>query len=161
MTSDATTATANVLHHHLTAVLEADIAAILSDYSEQSVLYLPEGPLRGIVELRNFYTGFLENKPEGTFEILRRDVEGEIAYLVWKLGSAIPLGTDTFIIKWEDSGADVCGLSAVLSREPDPLETGPSRLQLCLPEQGGPARSLLILLPSICKTKILPKEVVR
>jgi hypothetical protein len=33
------------------------------------------------------------------FEMVRQDVEGELAYIVWKSASAVPLGTDTFIVR--------------------------------------------------------------
>ena len=41
-------------------------------------------------------------KPGASFEMLREEVEGEVAYLVWKAETAdhrYELGTDTYIVR--------------------------------------------------------------
>jgi len=73
----------------------------LSDYTENSVVYSPDGTVRGLDQLRAMFTSTLANIPhfmEG-FHILRQDCEGEIAFLVWKKDNVFPLGTDTYIIR--------------------------------------------------------------
>ena len=95
-------ATEATFQHHVDTVLEGNIDGILEDYSEESVLYLPTGPVRGLKALREFFISFMENKPEGfpeKFEFVRRDFEGELGYVVWKCGTSVLLGTDTFIIR--------------------------------------------------------------
>ena len=75
--------------------------AILSDYTESSIIYSPDGPVRGLDQLRAMFTNTVANMPnfmEG-FHILRQDCEGEIAYIVWKKDNVFPLGTDTMIIR--------------------------------------------------------------
>lgn len=102
MSKDTTKQTEATLTHHLQAFAEGDINAILADYVEESILYTPDGPLRGLLKLREFFSGMLENAPPGfmeNFEMVQQDVEGELAYIVWKSGSAAPLGTDTFIVR--------------------------------------------------------------
>jgi len=102
MSQELTKQTEATLTHHLQAFAEGDINAILSDYVEASILYTPDGPLRGLNQIRGFFSGVLENAPPGfmaNFEMVRQDVEGEIAYIVWQSGSAVPLGTDTFIVR--------------------------------------------------------------
>jgi len=97
-----TKATEATFQHHLDTVLEGNIEGILEDYTDKSVLYLPTGPVRGLKALREFFISFMENKPEGfpeKFEIVRRDFEGELAYVVWKCGTSVLLGMDTFIIR--------------------------------------------------------------
>ncbi len=97
-----TKATEATFQHHVDAVLKGDVDATLEDYTEQSVLYLPSGPVRGLKALREFFEGFLANKPKGfpeLFEITRLDFEGEMAYVVWKCGDSVLLGTDTFIVR--------------------------------------------------------------
>ena len=100
--STNTAETKATYERHLQAVFKGDIDAILSDYTGESVLYAPDGPIRGIEELREFFIPFMSNKPEGfpeSFEKIHEDVEGEIAYLVYKCEPAIPMGMDTFIIR--------------------------------------------------------------
>ena len=102
MSQDTTKQTEATLSHHLQAFAEGDLNAILSDYVEESVLYTPDGPTRGLSQIRGFFSGVLENAPPGfmeNFEMVRQDVAGELAYIVWKSGSVVPLGTDTFIVR--------------------------------------------------------------
>ena len=87
MSKTRTKETNAVLDNHLAAAQRGDLEAVLNDFSEDSVLFLPQGPDRGIAVLREFYTAFLAKPPSGfpkAFELLRRDVDGEVAYIVWK-----------------------------------------------------------------------------
>ena len=91
-----------VLGHHLEVVIAKDVDAILSDYTEASVLYTQERQFRGLDELREFFTGFvglLTPEVLAKFKMVRQDVEGEIAYIVWTVGDMIPLGSDTFVVR--------------------------------------------------------------
>jgi len=90
-----------VLVHHLQAFGEG-VDAILSDYTEESVLITPDGVVRGIDELRTFFDGFIKNSPPELFEafkFLRQDIEGEVAYILWKAEPYIKMATDTFVIR--------------------------------------------------------------
>tara|TARA_Y100000588_G_scaffold362417_1_gene424093 strand:- start:137 stop:325 length:189 start_codon:yes stop_codon:yes gene_type:complete len=42
----------------------------------------------------NLPPGFME-----AFTMVRQDVEGDVAYIVWAAGDFAPLGTDTFVIR--------------------------------------------------------------
>ena len=102
MSKTGTKETKAVLDNHLAAAQRGDLEAVLNDFSEDSALFLPQGPVRGIAELREFYKAFLTNPPSGfpkTFELLRRDVDGEVAYIVWKAEPGVQLATDTFLVR--------------------------------------------------------------
>lgn len=89
------------LTHHIQAINEG-VDAILSDYTEQSVLFTPEGPIRGLEGIRSFYENFINNSPRELLEALalvRQDTDGEIAYIIWKAEPYIPYATDTFVIR--------------------------------------------------------------
>jgi ketosteroid isomerase-like protein len=91
-----------VLDNHLATAQRGDLEGVLSDYSEDSVLFLPQGPVRGIAELREFFREFLAKPPSGfpkAFELIRRDVDGEVAYIVWKAEPGVRLATDTFLVR--------------------------------------------------------------
>jgi len=89
------------LAHHLQAFAEG-IEAILSDYTEESILFTPNGVIRGLDELRTFFEGFIKNSPPELFEalkFLRQDIEGEVAYTIWKAEPYIKMATDTFVVR--------------------------------------------------------------
>ena len=102
MSRRGTKETNAVLDNHLDAGLRGDLDAVLSDFSEDSVLFLPQGPIRGIAGLREFYESLLSHPPAGfpkAFKLLRRDVDGEVAYIVWKAEPGVLLATDTFVVR--------------------------------------------------------------
>ncbi len=100
--TDKTRQTEATLAHHLQAIGKGDIDAILSDYTEDSILFTPDGPVRGLDELRKFFEAFISNMPPGmmgAFKMVRQDIEGEIAYIVWTAEPFVALGTDTFVVR--------------------------------------------------------------
>jgi ketosteroid isomerase-like protein len=48
MLKEGTKETNAVLDNHLAAGLRGDLEAVLNDFSEDSVLFLPQGPVRGM-----------------------------------------------------------------------------------------------------------------
>jgi ketosteroid isomerase-like protein len=102
MGKNTTEKTLAVLGHHMQALLGGDLEAIVADYAEESILFTPDGPLRGLEGVRAFFAGILETTPPemmAAFEMVRQDGEGEVAYIVWHAPGFIPLGTDTFIVR--------------------------------------------------------------
>jgi hypothetical protein len=98
------TSTEATLQHHLDALADGDLDAVMSDYTEGSVVITPDGPLRGLVEIRKLFAKIVKDMlpPGSEFEMLRRDVVEEVAYTVWRGSSArfnFLIGTDTFIIR--------------------------------------------------------------
>jgi len=102
MSKTGTKETNSVLDNHLNSGLNGDLEGVLNDFSEDSVLFLPQGPVRGIAGLREFYKALLTKPPSGypkAFKLLRRDVDGEVAYIVWKAEPGVLLATDTFLVR--------------------------------------------------------------
>ena len=96
--------TESTLAHHLDSLLAGDIEAIMNDYAEDSVLITPDGPLWGRQEIRRLFGKILSNMlpPGSEFELLRKEIAGEVAYTVWRGDSpyfTLLMGTDTFIIR--------------------------------------------------------------
>jgi hypothetical protein len=93
--------TQSVLEHHLKGIGNSDVADILSDYAEQSVLYTPNGPISGLAALKQFFTEFFATIPPtfmSEFKMLRQDISGDVAYIVWRSGVFLQ-GTDTFVVR--------------------------------------------------------------
>jgi hypothetical protein len=95
MTTEAT------LAHHLQAISES-IDAIMSDYTEESVLFTQSGPIVGLTGIRAFFERFISDAPPALIPaptIVRQDIHGEVAYLIWKAEPFIALASDTFVIR--------------------------------------------------------------
>lgn len=94
--------TSQVLTHHLTAFGNNDLDEIMKDYTEESELFTPTGPLSGLEAIREFFEAFFIAIPTGSaFEMKQLGVKDHVAYIVWSSESAIakiPVGTDTFIL---------------------------------------------------------------
>jgi hypothetical protein len=94
--------TQDVLTHHSNAF--GDIVSTMADFTAESKLFTPEGLLRGPEAIRGFFEkSFAEfAKPGASFEMLRQEVDGDTAYIVWRAETAdnrYELGTDTFIVQ--------------------------------------------------------------
>ena len=92
-----------VITHHLQALSsKAGIDEVLDDYTESSVILTQNGPVRGLSEVRTLFEAFIAAlTPEvlGNFQIMRLDIEGEVAYLLFSAKPLASLGTDTFIVR--------------------------------------------------------------
>ena len=94
-------ATEATLTHHLQAFNEG-IDAIMLDFTPESVLFTPDGLLRGLDPIRAFFDTFLNTAPPELLQamtLIRQDVHGDVAYIVWKAEPYIPLATDTFVVR--------------------------------------------------------------
>ena len=96
--------TQEVLTHHLSCVGKGDLASTMADYTAESRFFTPDGLLRGPEAIRRFFVRLFEEfaKPGMSFEMLRQDIDGDTAYIVWKAETAdnrFEVGTDTFIVR--------------------------------------------------------------
>ena len=96
--------TKSVLDHHLRAVGDNDLEAIVSDYTEESIIMTPDSVYKGLDQIKAFFEALLPNFPaEGTsLEMKRMSIENDLAYITWRTTTPtlkVPFGTDTFIIK--------------------------------------------------------------
>ena len=104
MSDELTHETTNILNHHLSSFAKGDIDEIMKDYSEQSILFTPDGMFEGLEGIKNLFADFIPNylPPGSDFKMIRQDVKGQTAYIVWSAESKnylFPIGTDTFFIK--------------------------------------------------------------
>lgn len=102
MLSETTQQTATTLQHHLTAIAQGNLEAILSDYTQESVLFLPDKTLHGLDPIRDFFAALLATLPAdwmADFKMSRQDIDGEIAYIFWQAPPVFPLATDTFVVR--------------------------------------------------------------
>jgi ketosteroid isomerase-like protein len=94
--------TATTLTHHLEAILQTDVDAIMRDYTEASVLVTPQGQLVGLAAIRGFFSQFIASSPPellAAITLTHQEVTGEIAYIIWKAEPFIAFASDTFLIR--------------------------------------------------------------
>jgi ketosteroid isomerase-like protein len=94
--------TATTLARHLQAILQTDVDAVMRDYTEASVLVMPQGQLAGLAAIRGFFSQFIASSPPELFAALtvtHQELTGEIAYIIWKAEPFIPFASDTFLIR--------------------------------------------------------------
>ena len=94
--------TATTLTHHLEAILQTDLDAIMGDYTEASVLVTPNRQLEGLAAIRGFFSQFIASSPPELLKAItltHQEVTGEIAYIIWKAEPFIPFASDTFLIR--------------------------------------------------------------
>jgi len=102
MATGTTKQTEAVLAHHMEAIVAKDADGILEDFTENSVLFTPDGKVEGLTALRGFFEPFVAGLTDellASFQMDRQEVHGELAYIVWNAGSIIRLGTDTIIVQ--------------------------------------------------------------
>lgn len=92
-----------ILNHHVSAFIEADVNEILKDFTEKSEILTPDGGLKGLNAIRSFLEETFKMVPKGSaFELKQTIIRDNIAYVVWSGQSSfvnIPIGTDTFIVE--------------------------------------------------------------
>lgn len=96
--------TQEVLDHHLKAFGDRDMAATLSDYAADAVMFTADGPLKGHAAITPVFKAFFTEfaKPGVKFTMKRQTVEGDYAYLLWTAETAdnvYELATDAFVIR--------------------------------------------------------------
>lgn len=95
--------TEDVLDHHLEAFANQDLAEIMIDYDDESVVVTNMGIFRGLDEINNLFTDlFAEFSQAGTtLEVDDTIVEDYFAYILWHADTpdnVYEFCTDTFYI---------------------------------------------------------------
>ncbi|HEX3543463.1 MAG TPA: nuclear transport factor 2 family protein [Candidatus Acidoferrum sp.] len=98
------TTTSDVLDNHLKRFGENDLDGVLADYSSDVVLFIPDGPLKGLDAIKPFFHAIFSEfaKPGASFSMRQRYVEGDYAYILWSAETAdnsYEAATDTFVVR--------------------------------------------------------------
>ena len=95
--------TKEVLIHHLTAFGNNDLDEIMKDYTEKSEVLTPNGPLKSLGDIRQFFSDYFIAIPTGSaFEMKQMTIRHNVGYVAWSSESSIasiPMGTDTFVLE--------------------------------------------------------------
>jgi ketosteroid isomerase-like protein len=103
VTTEQAASTETVFNHHLQSVMAHDLAAIMSDYTDDSVMLTPQGPLRGLAALeatfRDFVLPLISEEFVQNMKVLRQDIVNDVVYLLWEVPGIAHLGLDVFVIR--------------------------------------------------------------
>ena len=95
--------TETVVRSHLQAFLEQKgLPTILADYDEEACFLTEEKAYRGKSEIQGFFESFIAALPPRAMErfaLRSLHIAGDVAYITWSVGRALPLGTDTFVVR--------------------------------------------------------------
>jgi len=94
----------NVVMHHLSSFLDNDLEAVMSDYTNKSVLITQVATYTGLVEIKAFIAGLITHFPKlrSSLELDKIVINDGLVYIVWHAKTPtleVALGSDTFIIK--------------------------------------------------------------
>lgn len=93
--------TQDVFASHLGAFAQG-LDALMADYTEQSTILLQSGTITGLVAIRQFFDSFLHDLRPGFWEavrIHRKDVCGDVAYIVWDARPFVAIAVDTLLVR--------------------------------------------------------------
>lgn len=96
--------TKEVITNHLERFGARDLDGILADYAADAVLFTPEGPLKGMDEIRGLFKQMIAEfeQPGANFTLRRLSADGDHGFIVWTAETAeqvYELGTDTFFVR--------------------------------------------------------------
>lgn len=96
--------TQEVLDHHWNTFKANDLEGVMADYTDESVLIIPDTTLVGLTALRahfsNVFTVF--PKDSTTLQLDKSVVHRDVGYIIWQATTPklkVTYGTDTFIIQ--------------------------------------------------------------
>jgi len=93
-----------IIERHLAAFAAGDIELLLSDYTDDSVLFTADRPLIGPDQIRGFMSRLFAEfaKPGAHFDLRTLHVAAEVGFMVWSATTAdnvYELATDTFVVR--------------------------------------------------------------
>ena len=99
---DTTEETRQVWEHHIEAWDNSDLADIMSDYSEDSILILNNTVYKGIDEIACVFDSLYDIFADGNNIIAPETIEGEAIYITWNYtppNDHAYDGTDSFVVR--------------------------------------------------------------
>jgi hypothetical protein len=95
------THTEAVLRRHLQAA-SVGVDAVMADYVDASVIITNEATYRGLAAIRGFFSALLDGAYPGfikSLTIIRQEIVGEIAFILWDAPPWFRHANDTFVIR--------------------------------------------------------------
>jgi ketosteroid isomerase-like protein len=90
-----------VLKHHVQALTSRNLDGLMEDYTRDSVLFSPNGASKGLQSIRAGFTavlGMMTPEAMANMKVIKQDIDGEYAYMLWSAVPVVPFGGDTFYV---------------------------------------------------------------
>ncbi len=93
--------TKTALAQYVEVIKSGDIEAVMNLFTDESVIFTPDGLLEGLEAIRGNFEVFFNNPPEyrQAIEVIRQDISGEFAYLLWKSEPSMALVAETYVVR--------------------------------------------------------------
>jgi ketosteroid isomerase-like protein len=91
-----------VFAHHLQAVRDSDVDAIVEDYAADAIIMTTDGVFHGIDQVRMLFTNVFNGLPPEVprnLQVDRLDIDGEFVFILWSSGPVVQSATDTLCIR--------------------------------------------------------------
>ena len=94
----------HLVERHLNAFINNDLEAVVSDYTNESVLITQEATYIGTEEIKGFFAALIKHFPKQNSRLALDNfvaIDG-VVFIVWHAETPslnVPIGSDTFIIK--------------------------------------------------------------
>ena len=93
-----------IVSQHIESFLENNLEAVLSDYTNESVLITEEATYTGTEEIRAFFSSLITHFPRQTskMSLEKMVVDDTLVFIVWRAKTSsleVPFASDTFIVK--------------------------------------------------------------
>lgn len=93
------TGTEAVLKQHVQALVSRNLDSLMKDYSRDAVVFSPNGASKGLESIRAGFTavlGMLTPEVMANLKVIKQEIDGEYAYILWSALPAVAFGGDTF-----------------------------------------------------------------
>ena len=93
-----------LLTHHLSSFQANDLDALMSDYTDESVLITGDATFTGSTEIRGFFSTLIPQFPTGStrLDLDKMTVVDDLLFIVWHASTPtlkVALGTDTLLVR--------------------------------------------------------------
>jgi hypothetical protein len=93
-----------LLTHHLGSFQANDLDALMTDYTDASVLITGDATFTGRAEIRSFFAALIPQFPTAStrLELDRMFAIDDLLFIVWHASTPtlkVPMGSDTFLVR--------------------------------------------------------------
>jgi len=88
-----------VVKHHVQALVSGNLDGVMDDYARDAVIFSPNGASKGLENIRAMFTAamkMLTPAVMANMKVIRQEIDGEYAYILWSALPAVPFAGDTF-----------------------------------------------------------------